>query len=83
MDATTGPHRIPPEMPQYGERHHVFEMMQSLLEQLLIHQPTDPLQFMIEHLHRNNDCVPKIVVLGPPASGKTTIVSVSPACATR
>ncbi|ELK37355.1 Adenylate kinase 8 [Myotis davidii] len=56
MDATTGPHRIPPEMPQYGERHHVFEMMQSLLEQLLIHQPTDPLQFMIEHLHRNNDC---------------------------
>ncbi|XP_036185151.1 adenylate kinase 8 [Myotis myotis] len=73
MDATTGPHRIPPEMPQYGERHHVFEMMQSMLEQLLIHQPTDPLQFMIEHLHRNNDSVPKIVVLGPPASGKTTI----------
>lgn len=29
---------------------------QSMLEQLLIHQPTDPLQFMIEHLHRNNDC---------------------------
>lgn len=31
MDATTGPHRIPPEMPQYGERHHVFEMMQVTL----------------------------------------------------
>ncbi|EPQ17581.1 Adenylate kinase 8 [Myotis brandtii] len=73
MDATTGPHRIPPEMPQYGERHHVFEMMQSMLEQLLIHQPKDPLQFMIEHLQRNNDRVPKIVILGPPASGKTTI----------
>lgn len=28
MDATTAPHRIPPEMPQYGEANHVFEMMQ-------------------------------------------------------
>ncbi|KAK1334028.1 hypothetical protein QTO34_005027 [Cnephaeus nilssonii] len=73
MDATTAPHRIPPEMPQYGETHHIFEMMQNLLEQLLIHQPKDPIQFMIDHLQRNNDHVPKIVILGPPASGKTTI----------
>lgn len=28
MDATTAPHRIPPEMPQYGEANHVFELMQ-------------------------------------------------------
>lgn len=28
MDATTAPHRIPPEMPQYGEANHIFEMMQ-------------------------------------------------------
>lgn len=28
MDATSAPHRIPPEMPQYGETHHIFEMMQ-------------------------------------------------------
>lgn len=28
MDATTAPHRIPPEMPQYGEDNHIFEMMQ-------------------------------------------------------
>ncbi|XP_060056433.1 adenylate kinase 8 isoform X2 [Erinaceus europaeus] len=73
MDATTAPHRIPPEMPQYGEEHHIFEMMQTLLEQLLIHQPKEPISFMIEHLQRNNDNVPKIVILGPPASGKTTI----------
>ncbi|XP_027622438.1 adenylate kinase 8 isoform X2 [Tupaia chinensis] len=60
-------------MPQYGEANHIFELMQTMLEQLLIHQPEDPIPFMIDHLHRNNDNVPKIVILGPPASGKTTI----------
>ncbi|KAJ8792416.1 hypothetical protein J1605_019635 [Eschrichtius robustus] len=55
MDATTAPHRIPPEMPQYGEANHVFELMQNMLEQLLIHQPKDPIPFMIEHLQRDND----------------------------
>jgi hypothetical protein len=28
MDATTAPHIIPPEMPQYGEENHIFELMQ-------------------------------------------------------
>uniref|UniRef100_A0A2I3S9A8 Adenylate kinase 8 n=1 Tax=Pan troglodytes TaxID=9598 RepID=A0A2I3S9A8_PANTR len=73
MDAATAPHRIPPEMPQYGEENHIFELMQNMLEQLLIHQPEDPIPFMIQHLHRDNDNVPRIVILGPPASGKTTI----------
>ncbi|XP_013362058.1 PREDICTED: adenylate kinase 8 isoform X2 [Chinchilla lanigera] len=73
MDATTAPHRIPAEMPQYGEANNIFELMQNMLEQLLIHQPQDPIPFMIEHLHRDNDHVPKIIILGPPASGKTTI----------
>ncbi|CAD7667874.1 unnamed protein product [Nyctereutes procyonoides] len=73
MDATTAPHHIPPEMPQYGEERHVFELMQNMLEQLLIYQPKDPIPFMITHLQQDNDNVPKIVILGPPASGKTTI----------
>ncbi|XP_003407533.2 adenylate kinase 8 [Loxodonta africana] len=73
MDATSAPHRIPPEMPEYGEANHIFEMMQTMLEQLLIFQPKDPIPFMIDHLQRDNDNVPKIVILGPPASGKTTI----------
>ncbi|XP_064227831.1 adenylate kinase 8 isoform X2 [Aotus nancymaae] len=60
-------------MPQYGEANHIFELMQNMLEQLLIHQPEDPIPFMIQHLHRDNDNVPRIVILGPPASGKTTI----------
>ncbi|XP_021782784.1 adenylate kinase 8 isoform X3 [Papio anubis] len=45
----------------------------NMLEQLLIHQPEDPIPFMIQHLHKDNDNVPRIVILGPPASGKTTI----------
>ncbi|XP_039085361.1 adenylate kinase 8 isoform X2 [Hyaena hyaena] len=73
MDATTAPHRIPPEMPRYGEENHIFELMQNMLEQLLIHQPKDPIPFMISHLQRDNSNVPRIVILGPPASGKTTI----------
>ncbi|XP_023484988.2 adenylate kinase 8 isoform X5 [Equus przewalskii] len=73
MDATTAPHHIPPEMSQYGEENHIFEIMQNMLEQLLIHQPKDPILFMINHLQLDNDNVPKIVILGPPASGKTTI----------
>ncbi|XP_053427715.1 adenylate kinase 8 isoform X1 [Nycticebus coucang] len=73
MDATTAPHLIPAEMPQYGEANHIFELMQNMLEQLLIHRPEDPIPFMIKHLHRNNDNVPKVIILGPPASGKTTI----------
>ncbi|XP_039718888.1 adenylate kinase 8 isoform X3 [Pteropus medius] len=73
MDATTAPHRIPPEMPQYGEANHIFEMMQNMLQQLLIHQPEDPVPFMINYFQQDNDNVPKIMILGPPASGKTTI----------
>ncbi|XP_020829128.1 adenylate kinase 8 isoform X2 [Phascolarctos cinereus] len=73
MDATTAPHQIPVEMPQYGERHHIFEIMQVMLQELLIHQPEEPIQFMLNHLRRDNDMVPRIFILGPPASGKTTI----------
>nr|XP_051691323.1 adenylate kinase 8 isoform X3 [Oryctolagus cuniculus] len=73
MDATSFPHVIPPEMPQYGQANHIFQLMQSMLEQLLIHQPQDPIPFMIQHLQLDSDDVPKIVILGPPASGKTTI----------
>ncbi|XP_056668606.1 adenylate kinase 8 isoform X2 [Monodelphis domestica] len=44
-----------------------------MLQELLIHQPEEPIQFMMDHLQRDNDTVPRIFLLGPPASGKTTI----------
>ncbi|KFW77225.1 Adenylate kinase 8, partial [Manacus vitellinus] len=46
---------------------------QNMLEELLIHKPDDPIEFMINHLKQNNDDAPKICILGPPASGKTTV----------
>ncbi|XP_048358402.1 adenylate kinase 8-like [Sphaerodactylus townsendi] len=73
MDATGKPHRIPAEMALYAEKHRVFELMQTLLEALLIYRPADPVEFMIEHLLKDNDEVPRVFVVGPPASGKTTI----------
>ncbi|XP_009986103.1 PREDICTED: adenylate kinase 8, partial [Tauraco erythrolophus] len=45
----------------------------NMLEELLIHKPDDPIQYMINHLKHNNDDAPRICVLGPPASGKTTV----------
>ncbi|XP_059684788.1 adenylate kinase 8 isoform X3 [Gavia stellata] len=44
-----------------------------MLEELLIHKPDDPIQYMINHLKQNNDDAPRICVLGPPAAGKTTV----------
>ncbi|KFP84852.1 Adenylate kinase 8, partial [Acanthisitta chloris] len=46
---------------------------QNMLEELLIHQPDDPIEFMINHLKQSNHDAPRICVLGPPASGKTTV----------
>ncbi|XP_015268474.1 PREDICTED: adenylate kinase 8-like [Gekko japonicus] len=73
MDATSGPHQIPPAMALYAEKHRIFELMQTLMEALLIYRPADPVDFLIEHLQKGRDEVPRVLVLGPPASGKTTI----------
>ncbi|XP_054844493.1 adenylate kinase 8-like [Eublepharis macularius] len=73
MDATSKPHQIPPAMALYAEKHRIFQLMQAMLEAVLIARPQDPIEFMIEHLQKDNDEVPRVFVLGPPASGKTTI----------
>ncbi|XP_005146394.2 adenylate kinase 8 isoform X1 [Melopsittacus undulatus] len=63
----------PPPVGAYAEERELFRLLQNMLEELIIHQPDDPIQFMINHLKQNNDDVPRICVLGPPASGKTTV----------
>ncbi|XP_006029862.1 adenylate kinase 8 [Alligator sinensis] len=73
MDATSRPLRVPPEMGPYAEKHGLFQLLQNMLEKLLIHKPDDPIDFMITHLKQDNDDVPRICIVGPPASGKTTI----------
>ncbi|KAM5145906.1 adenylate kinase 8 [Mantella aurantiaca] len=73
MDETTKPLRIPPQMAVYAEEHELFTMIQNMVQQLLIDRPEDPIQYLIDHLQKDNDDVPRIIVLGPPASGKHTI----------
>ncbi|XP_027505831.1 adenylate kinase 8 isoform X5 [Corapipo altera] len=63
----------PPPVGTYAEEQGLFQLLQNMLEELLIHKPDDPIEFMINHLKQNNDDAPKICILGPPASGKTTV----------
>ncbi|XP_021269269.1 adenylate kinase 8 isoform X2 [Numida meleagris] len=71
MDAPARP--WPPSVGDYAEQRGLFRLLQNMLEELLIHKPEDPIQFMIEHLKQHNDDAPRICILGPPASGKTTM----------
>uniref|UniRef100_A0A8U7NJU9 Adenylate kinase 8 n=1 Tax=Corvus moneduloides TaxID=1196302 RepID=A0A8U7NJU9_CORMO len=63
----------PPPAGAYAEERGLFQLLQNMLEELLIHKPDDPIEFMINHLKQNNDDAPRVCVLGPPASGKTTV----------
>ncbi|XP_066510718.1 adenylate kinase 8-like [Hoplias malabaricus] len=73
MDATAKPLRIPPDMDIYAEKHEIFDLIHTLVRNLVVDKPADPIQYLIEMLKRENTEVPKIVLLGPPASGKSTI----------
>ncbi|KAH3886530.1 hypothetical protein DPMN_010541 [Dreissena polymorpha] len=44
-----------------------------MLEKVIINKPANPLAFLVEMLKRDNNDVPQVVILGPPASGKRTI----------
>ncbi|XP_063792828.1 adenylate kinase 8 isoform X2 [Pseudophryne corroboree] len=44
-----------------------------MVQKLLVDRPEDPIQYLLDHLRTDNDDVPKIFVLGPPASGKHTM----------
>ncbi|XP_041098744.1 adenylate kinase 8 isoform X2 [Polyodon spathula] len=74
MDATAKPLRIPPEMRIYAEQHGLFDLMQAMVKRLLVDKPEDPIDYLIDLLKNNSIEVPRIFVLGPPASGKRTVV---------
>ncbi|KAK2535377.1 Ak8 [Columba guinea] len=71
MDAPARP--WPPPVGAYAEERELFRLLQNMVEELLIHKPDDPIQFLIDHLKQNNADAPRICVLGPAASGKTTV----------
>ncbi|XP_076126403.1 adenylate kinase 8 [Alosa pseudoharengus] len=73
MDATVKPLRIPPEMAIYAEKHEVFDLLQSLVRNLVVDKPADPIQYLIGMLKKGSVEVPRVILLGPPASGKRTV----------
>ena len=72
MDATKKPLLIPPEFSNYAEKHEIFQTIEHLIKQLVIHQPDDPLQYLVNLLGKDEK-VPQMVIQGPPASGKKTM----------
>uniref|UniRef100_A0A669CX70 Adenylate kinase 8 n=1 Tax=Oreochromis niloticus TaxID=8128 RepID=A0A669CX70_ORENI len=77
MDETVRPLRIPPQMFVYADKHNVSQLVQVKVQLLVIDQPDDPICYLIGLLQRSSDDVPRVIVLGPPAVGKHTVVSSS------
>ena len=75
MDQTKRPLRIPPEYATYAEKNELFSLFERMIQDVIVNQPADPLDYMINFLHRANDNVPQILILGPPASGKSSIAT--------
>jgi len=73
IDKTKRPLRVPPQFQLYAEEHGLFDLYHRMLQRLVIVKPEDPLQYMIDWLQRESDAVPKIAVIGAPASGKGSI----------
>merc|ERR1712071_205219 len=73
IDKTKRPLRVPPQFQLYAEEHGLFDLYHRMLQRLVIVKPEDPLQYMIDWLQRESDAVPKIAVIGAPASGKASI----------
>uniref|UniRef100_A0A3B5AQZ3 Adenylate kinase 8 n=1 Tax=Stegastes partitus TaxID=144197 RepID=A0A3B5AQZ3_9TELE len=65
MDETVKPVRIPPQMFVYADKHNVTHLVQTLVSDLLIDQPDDPISFLIDRLQRTSVEVPRVLLFGP------------------
>lgn len=75
MDATKKPLLIPPEFSVYAEKHGIFQLYEKIVQKLVIHQPDDPVQYMIDLLQEPEDEVMQIIMHGPPGSGKQSLAT--------
>lgn len=73
MDETKKPLTVPPEFTMYAEKNELFSLYERMIQEVIVSQPVDPIDHMINFLHRENDDVPQIVIIGPPAAGKASI----------
>ena len=55
----------------YVEQHKVFQLFESLLQNVLVDKPDDPIDHLIKQLSRDN--VPRIVVAGPPGAQSQSV----------
>ena len=72
-DATKRPLRIPVSYQNYAEEQGVFDLVGQMLESLLIVQPGDPLQHMINYLEGDDRRRVRVAIVGPPGSGKSSV----------
>ncbi len=49
---------------KYFSEHHVYDLLEDLTTSLMIHQPADPMSFLIDKL--SGPPVKKIFIVGPP-----------------
>ncbi|CAF3834049.1 unnamed protein product [Adineta steineri] len=64
--------QIPPDFALYAEQNGLFELFQRCISLMLVDRPDDPIAYLIDLLKKDFDA-PKIIILGPPASGRHTI----------
>ena len=50
----------------YAEQNKIFQLFESLLQELVVHKPDKPIDHLIKVLKR--DSVPRVVVAGPPGA---------------
>jgi len=75
IDKTKRPLKIPPAFQIYAEEHGLFDLYHRMMQQLIIDRPEDPLDYMINWFKRESDPIPKVAVIGAPASGKHSVAA--------
>jgi len=61
----------PASSAEYLEKHGIKQLFENLMQQLVVHKPNDPLEFLVNQLQR--PVIHRLIVLGGPASGKGTV----------
>ncbi|XP_061672154.1 adenylate kinase 8 isoform X2 [Syngnathoides biaculeatus] len=73
MEDGVRPLRVPPQMSIYADQHNVIHLVQTMVSGLAVDQPEDPIAYLLLLLQESSVHVPRVVLLGPPAVGKTTL----------
>ncbi|XP_077571461.1 adenylate kinase 8 isoform X3 [Stigmatopora nigra] len=73
MMESVHPLRVPPQMAIYADQHNIIHLVQSMVSSLAVEQPEDPIAYLLLLLQESSVHVPRVVLLGPPAVGKTAV----------